>query len=77
MLDLVQICVVGCCRARWWGERDWRWVSGRNDGGVVVRWEQRVIIAVVICIKEGMPIVGPSGVALAKGLDIMLGEGYI
>jgi hypothetical protein len=51
---------------RWGGERVWRRVGGRNDGGVVIRREQGVIIAVVIFINEGkMPIVGPSRVAPA------------
>jgi hypothetical protein len=38
MLDPVSVSVVDCCDC-WWGERDRRKVGGRNDGGVVVRWE--------------------------------------
>ncbi len=86
MLDLVPVSVLDHCgRARWRGERDRRRVGGKNDGGVIVRWEQGIIIAVVISINEGkMLIVGPSGVApalkdggayLVVGLDIVLGEG--
>jgi hypothetical protein len=41
-----------CGRASWWGERDWRRIGGRNDGGVLVTGEQGVIITVVICIKQ-------------------------
>jgi hypothetical protein len=90
MLDLVPVsvglCVVNPCGwARWWGKRDQRRVGGRNDGGVVVRGEHGVIIAVEICINKGkMPIVGSSwvtpaikngGACLVIGLDIVLGEG--
>ncbi len=37
MLDAVPVRVGDCCS--WRGEMDRRRVGGRNDGGVIIRWE--------------------------------------
>ncbi len=66
-------------------ERDWKRGGERNNGSIVVRGEQGVIISVVVLFDNGkMPIVGSSrvlptlkdgGACLVVGLDIVLGEG--
>jgi hypothetical protein len=80
MLDAVPVRVGDRCG--WWGERFWRRVGGRNDGEIVIGWEEGVPIAVVVRVKDGKILVIGStevasafkdgGASLLVGLDVML-----